>query len=46
MLAGALWGFIPGLLKALFNVNEVVATIMMNYTAISMASLIVEKIAL
>lgn len=46
MLAGALWGFIPGLLKALFNVNEVVATIMMNYTAISMASLIVEKIAI
>lgn len=30
-LAGALWGFVPGLLKALSNVNEVVATIMMNF---------------
>jgi len=30
ILGGALWGFIPGLLKALFNVHEVVATIMMN----------------
>lgn len=28
---GALWGFVPGLLKALFNVHEVVATIMMNW---------------
>jgi general nucleoside transport system permease protein len=30
-LGGALWGFIPGLLKAYYNVNEVIATIMMNY---------------
>jgi len=30
-LAGAIWGTIPGILKALSNVNEVVATIMMNY---------------
>jgi simple sugar transport system permease protein len=30
---GALWGFVPGLLKALFNVHEVVATIMMNWLA-------------
>ena len=30
---GALWGFLPGLLKALFNVHEVVATIMMNWLA-------------
>ena len=33
MLAGALWGLVPGLLKALSNVNEVVASIMMNYVA-------------
>jgi len=33
ILGGALWGFIPGLLKALFNVHEVVATIMMNWIA-------------
>ncbi|MDY0276608.1 MAG: ABC transporter permease [Acholeplasma sp.] len=30
-VGGALWGFIPGLLKAFFNVNEVIATIMLNY---------------
>ncbi|EES50457.1 ABC transporter permease [Clostridium botulinum] len=30
-VAGALWAFIPGLLKAKFNVNEVVSTIMMNW---------------
>jgi ABC-type uncharacterized transport system permease subunit len=33
--AGALWGFVPGLLKAKLNVNEVVTTLMMNYIAIS-----------
>lgn len=31
MAAGALWGLIPGILKAYFNVNEVIACIMMNY---------------
>lgn len=30
-LAGALWGLLPGVLKALCNVNEVIACIMMNY---------------
>lgn len=35
MLCGALWGFIPGILKARFNVNEVISTLMMNYIAIS-----------
>mgnify|MGYP001171390724 FL=1 len=33
ILAGALWGFIPGYLKAKWNVHEVVTTIMLNYTA-------------
>ena len=33
ILGGALWGFVPGILKALFNVHEVVATIMMNWLA-------------
>jgi ABC-type uncharacterized transport system permease subunit len=32
-LGGALWAFIPGLLKARFNVHEVVSTIMMNWIA-------------
>lgn len=31
MLAGALWGMIPGLFKAYLNVNEVISSIMMNY---------------
>ncbi len=34
-LCGALWGFIPGYLKARLNVNEVVTTLMMNYIATS-----------
>ncbi len=33
IVGGGLWGFIPGFLKALFNVHEVVATIMMNWIA-------------
>jgi len=32
-IAGGLWAFIPGLLKAKFNVHEVVSTIMMNWIA-------------
>lgn len=28
---GAIWGLVPGLLKAFFNVNEVISAIMMNY---------------
>ena len=32
---GALWGLIPGYLKARFNVNEVVTTLMLNYIATS-----------
>lgn len=31
ILFGAVWGAVPGILKALFNVNEVIASIMMNY---------------
>ena len=33
MAAGALWGMIPGLLKAFFNINEVIACIMTNWIA-------------
>ncbi|MGL5020927.1 MAG: ABC transporter permease [Mycoplasmatales bacterium] len=33
MLAGMLWGFIPGVLKAFFGVSEVVITIMLNWIA-------------
>ena len=34
-LAGALWGFIPGYLKAKYNVNEIISTLMMNYIAVA-----------
>jgi len=33
-LGGAVWGGIPGLLKAYFNVNEILSTIMMNAIAV------------
>lgn len=34
MIGGALWGFIPGLLKGRFGVNEIITTLMLNYIAI------------
>ena len=34
-VCGALWGFIPGFLKARFNVNEIITTLMLNYIATS-----------
>jgi len=33
-LGGAIWGAIPGFLKAYFNVNEILSTIMMNAIAV------------
>ena len=33
MIAGALWGAIPGILKAFLNINEVLACIMTNWLA-------------
>ena len=38
MLAGALWGCIPGLLKALLNINEVLACIMTNWIAANLVT--------
>jgi simple sugar transport system permease protein len=38
MLAGALWGFVPGLLKAVSGAHEVVVTIMLNYIAIAVVA--------
>jgi ABC-type uncharacterized transport system permease subunit len=34
-IGGAVWGFIPGFLKARFNVNEIITTLMMNYIAVA-----------
>ncbi len=36
VLAGAIWGAIPGLLKARFGSHEVINTIMMNFIAVAM----------
>lgn len=36
--AGAIWGFVPGILKSKFNVHEVVICIMMNYIGMYLAN--------
>ncbi|WP_047984823.1 ABC transporter permease [Ornithinibacillus californiensis] len=43
-LAGGLWGFIPGLLKAKIGVHEVIVTIMMNYIAMYVSNQIVRSV--
>ncbi len=42
-LAGALWGLVPGIMKALANVNEVIACIMMNYIGMSFVNMMVRR---
>ncbi|MDQ6876440.1 MAG: ABC transporter permease [Candidatus Dormibacteraeota bacterium] len=32
-LAGAIWAVVPGILKAYFNTNEIITTLMLNYVA-------------
>lgn len=44
-LGGAVIGFIPGFLKAIFKVNEVVICIMMNYIALYMSNYVVDLFA-
>ncbi len=36
VIGGALWGFIPGILKAKTGAHEVITTIMLNYVAINL----------
>jgi simple sugar transport system permease protein len=43
MVGGALWGAIPGLLKAFYNVNEVIACIMTNYIAMYLVNFLVPQ---
>ncbi|MCR4868123.1 MAG: ABC transporter permease [Lachnospiraceae bacterium] len=38
--AGALWGFISGFFKAVFNVNEVIAGIMMNWIGLYLTNIV------
>ena len=37
-IAGAIWGAIPGMVKAFFNINEVIACIMTNWIAANLVS--------
>ena len=43
MLAGALWGCIPGLVKAFLNINEVLACIMTNWIAANLVTWLFDK---
>lgn len=40
MITGGLWGFVPGLFKAKFNINEVITTIMLNWVALYFTKLL------
>jgi len=42
VLAAAVWGAVSGLFKALFNVNEVIACIMMNWIALYLVNLLMQ----
>ncbi|MBQ1631204.1 MAG: ABC transporter permease [Clostridia bacterium] len=39
-IAGAFWGFFPGLFKSLFNVNEVITSIMFNWIGMMAVNLL------
>lgn len=43
--AGALWGLIPGILKARLHVHEVIVTIMMNYIALHTVNALIKAIS-
>lgn len=43
--AGALWGLIPGILKATLKVHEVIVTIMMNYIALHLVNALIKVVA-
>jgi|CZCA01.1.fsa_nt_gi ABC-type uncharacterized transport system permease subunit len=43
MVVGALWGAIPGALRAYYNANEICTTIMLNYVAILFTSYLVNR---
>ena len=44
MIGGALWGVLPGLFKAHFNVNEVITCIMLNWTGLFLVNLLIKNI--
>ncbi|MER2089064.1 MAG: ABC transporter permease [Sporosarcina sp.] len=44
-LAGALWGLVPGILKATLHVHEVIVTIMMNYIALHSVNALIKAVS-
>jgi len=44
LAAGALWGAIPGIFKALFNVHEVISCIMTNYIGTYLVNFLITQI--
>ncbi len=42
-LFGAVWGWIPGYLKAIRGVNEVITTLLLNYIAVNLVSYLVQN---
>lgn len=43
-VAGGLWGFIPGILKARLKVNEILSTVMMNAIAIQLMNMLIRGV--
>ena len=43
VLAGAIWGMIPGILKAFLNINEVLACIMTNWIAANVVTILFDS---
>lgn len=43
ILAGAIWGAVPGLFKSFLNVNEVITCIMMNWIAANVVTILFDK---
>lgn len=43
LIAGAIWGFLPGFFKSRWNTNETLFTLMMNYIALQLTAFFVAK---
>jgi simple sugar transport system permease protein len=43
-IAGGIWGFIPGILKARLKVNEILTTVMMNAIAIQLMNMLIRGV--
>lgn len=42
LIGGMIWGFIPGVFKALMNVNEVITSIMFNYIGMYIVDMLIQ----